>query len=130
MASPITLTHTRSHPNYCTQSYVTWLCLEAPTEASVRVRVTLCIFAERLVVDVYVGSHLMIENLRDVYVFHPNGPLRVTLCHQTCYSLSGTPVLQTQDLTASAEPTPLRSSIPDASKHPEFISTYSTKGSS
>lgn len=57
-------------------------CLEALTEAPLTVRVTQCILAERLVVDVYVGTHLVIENLRDVYIFLPNGPLRFTLCHQ------------------------------------------------
>lgn len=60
---------------------------------------------ERLVVDVYVGTHLVTGNLHDVYICFPNGPLRFTLCHQTfSLSLSGTPMLQSQDLSNSPAP--------------------------
>lgn len=40
-------------------------------------------FAARLLVDVYVGSPLVIGNLCDVYVSLPNGALKFTLSHQT-----------------------------------------------
>lgn len=56
---------------------VTSTCLEALIGAPLAVRVKLCIFTERLVVDVYVGAHLVTENLHDVYVFFSNGLLRV-----------------------------------------------------
>lgn len=51
----------------------------------------LCVFAEWLDGDVYVGSYLVMVNLPDVCVFLPNGPHRFTLCHQTFSLALGDP---------------------------------------
>lgn len=64
-----------------TVTYVIQTCLEARTEAPLPVKVSL--FAEQLMVDVYVGSHLVIGNLRDVCIFLSNRPLMFTLGPQT-----------------------------------------------
>lgn len=39
--------------------------------------------AERLVLGVYIGSHVAIWNPVDVYIFLPNEPSDFTMCHQT-----------------------------------------------
>lgn len=65
------------------------------------------IHVERLVVDVYVGTHLVIGNLHDVYIYLPNGPLRFTLWYQTFSLFLWTPMLQAQDLSNSPAPASL-----------------------
>lgn len=70
---------------------ITFTYVEALTEGPLSVGVTLCVFAERLDGDVYVGSYLVMVNLPDVCVFLPNGPHRFTLCHQTFSLALGKP---------------------------------------